>query len=151
MVDYFPTLRDLHTFKRYKLTNDDALELIWSKLPDDLIACSHCLTNTGRYRVVSRKCYACGRCGNQTSPLAYTIFRKSRQDLITWFTIIELIYKSEGKIPAKEIERVARVTYKTAWRMKQLICEYLAMTKGYSYKYSSAINGRYTQLAAARK
>jgi len=56
-------------------------------------------------------------CGNQISPLADTIFHKSKTPLKGWFYAMYLFSVSKNGVSAKELERHLGVTYKTAWRI----------------------------------
>lgn len=95
-----------------------------------------------------RRSISCGHCGYHISPIAGTIFEKSKTPLLVWFQAIHLILQSDAKVPAYEIQRQFKLTYKTAWRMKYLICKYLAIESSkYNYAFSSKTNGRFYQLA----
>jgi transposase len=65
----------------------------------------------------SRPCYSCNCGKTHLFPKAGTIFEKSSTDLVKWFFAIFLMSQSRNGVAAKEIERHAGVTYKTAWRM----------------------------------
>jgi hypothetical protein len=54
-------------------------------------------------------------------PTAGTIFHKSSTSLHLWFFAMHLITSTRGGISAKQLERELGVTYKTAWRMFNLI------------------------------
>ena len=55
------------------------------------------------------------------SPLADTIFHKSSTPLRLWFYAIFLFSNSTHGVSAAELQRQLGVTYKTAWRMANLI------------------------------
>lgn len=75
----------------------------------------------GYYKVSGRKCYAHKTTGHQIHPLKGTIFEKSPTKLTTWFFAIYLLTESEKEVSAKELQRQLKVTYKTAWRIKEEI------------------------------
>ena len=68
-----------------------------------------------------RHVYTCTACSLQISPTAGTIFHKSSTSLHLWFYAIWLITSTRCGISAKQLERELGVTYKTAWRMFNLI------------------------------
>jgi transposase len=73
------------------------------------------------HRVKSRPSYSCDHCGNHMHPTAGTIFHKSSTSLQLWFYAIYLMTSTRCGISAKQLERELGVTYKTAWRMFNLI------------------------------
>ncbi len=105
---------------------DDAacLDLLWRQryAPDGSRAhCRRCDQERKFHRVKARPSYACEACGFQLYPLAGTIFHKSSTSLRLWFYAIHLMTASRCGISAKHLERELGVTYKTAWRMFNLI------------------------------
>jgi transposase-like protein len=68
-----------------------------------------------------RQSWTCQSCGHHIQPTAGTIFHKSSTSLQLWFYAIYLITSTRGGISAKQLERELGVTYKTAWRMFNLI------------------------------
>lgn len=72
------------------------------------------------YRKSGRKVWRCND-GHEVSPLAGTIFHKSRTDLRTWFFTMYLMTETRAGISAKQVQRMTGVTYKTAWRMMMQI------------------------------
>ncbi len=54
-------------------------------------------------------------------PLAGTIFKKSSTSLHLWFYAMHLMTSTRCGISAKQLERELGVTYKTAWRIANLI------------------------------
>lgn len=60
-------------------------------------------------------------CGHHVHPTAGTIFHKSSTSLHLWFYAIYLITSTRRGISAKQLEPEIGVTYKTAWRMMNLI------------------------------
>ncbi|HVN69903.1 MAG TPA: IS1595 family transposase [Candidatus Binatia bacterium] len=67
------------------------------------------------------KVWTCDYCGTHTHPTAGTIFHKSSTSLKTWFHAIYLMSATRCGISAMQLMRETGVTYKTAWRMFNLI------------------------------
>ena len=108
------TIKDFET----EFPNDDAcLEWIKNLRWSEGIKCSECDKITKHHRVAGRSCYACDYCGHQVFPTAGTIFHKSSTPLKIWFRAIFQIATTRCGISAKQIQREAGVTYKTAWRI----------------------------------
>jgi transposase len=68
-----------------------------------------------------RQSWTCTACGHHLHPTAGTIFHKSSTSLHLWFYALYLITSTRGGISAKQLERELGVTYKTAWRMFNVI------------------------------
>ncbi len=68
-----------------------------------------------------RQSWTCTGCGHHVHPTAGTIFHKSATSLHLWFYAMYLITSTRCGISAKQLERELGVTYKTAWRMFNLI------------------------------
>ena len=68
-----------------------------------------------------RQSWTCTTCGHHIHPTAGTIFHKSSTSLTLWFYAIYLMTSTRCGISAKQLEREIGVTYKTAWRMMNLI------------------------------
>jgi transposase len=105
---------------------DDAscLDFLWRErfAPDGHTAhCKKCDQPRRFYRVKDRPSYDCGHCGYHINPLAGTIFHKSSTSLHLWFYAMYLMSSTRCGISAKQLERELGVTYKTAWRMFNLI------------------------------
>jgi transposase-like protein len=73
------------------------------------------------HKVADRPAWDCDHCGHHLHPLAGTIFHKSSTSLHLWFFAIHLMTSTRCGIAAKQLERELGVTYKTAWRMFNLI------------------------------
>src|SRR5437588_2943263 len=69
----------------------------------------------------TRQSWTCTGCGHHLHPTAGTIFHKSSTSLHLWFYAMYLMTSTRCGISAKQIERELGVTYKTAWRMANLI------------------------------
>jgi len=75
-----------------------------------------------RYETAQRRqTWTCTGCGYHVQPTAGTIFEKSSTSLHLWFYAIHLMTSTRCGISAKQLERELGVTYKTAWRMLNLI------------------------------
>jgi transposase len=120
------------TDARYSLTEfmreypDDAacLETLWREryAPDGHTAdCPKCERPRKFHRIKSRPAYSCDSCGCALYPLAGTIFHKSSTSLHLWFYAIYIMASTRCGVSAKHLERELGVTYKTAWRMFNLI------------------------------
>lgn len=136
MKDYFPTLKELSLVHKYP---DETLcfqiitEHLYGRMEN--IFCPRCGTKKFYQNYTRPKTISCS-CGYQFWPLSRTIFCKSTTPLVDWFLAIRLIVFSDGKIPAMEIQRKLNVTYKTAWRIKKSICDYLLLdSSAYSYNF----------------
>ncbi len=105
---------------------DDAacLDILWRErfAPDGHHAeCPKCKQERKFHRVNARPAYACDSCGYHLHPLAGTIFHKSSTSLHLWFYAIYIMASTRCGVSAKHLERELGVTYKTAWRMFNLI------------------------------
>lgn len=75
-----------------------------------------------RYETMQqRQSWTCTACGHHLHPTAGTIFHKSSTSLHLWFYAMYLMTSTRCGISAKQLERELGVTYKTAWRMANLI------------------------------
>jgi transposase len=102
-----------------KFVDDDTC-LVWlmeQRHPDRVAPCSYCKVDRKHHRIASKKAWACDYCGTYISPMAGTIFEKSRTSLRLWFYAMYLMSATRCGISAKQIQRECGVTYKTAWRM----------------------------------
>src|SRR6202140_3973171 len=68
-----------------------------------------------------RQSWTCTACGLHLQPKAGTIFHKSSTSLQLWFYALFLITSTRCGISAKQLERELGVTYKTPWRMFNVI------------------------------
>ena len=108
---------------------DDAscLEWLWRNRysEDGIHAVCHrcrCTTEFARYETTQqRQSWTCKSCGHHVHPTAGTIFHKSSTSLHLWFYAMYLMTSTRCGISAKQLERELGVTYKTAWRMANLI------------------------------
>lgn len=85
------------------------------------ITCKNCGKVTTHHLMTTRRSFSCQVCGNHVHPTAGTIFHKSETSLVIWFYTAFQMSSTRGGVSAKHIERETGVTYKTAWRMCNLI------------------------------
>jgi transposase-like protein/IS1 family transposase len=83
--------------------------------------CPTCDQDRRFSKVADRPAWDCNHCGHHLHPLAGTIFHKSSTSLHLWFFAIHLMTSTRCGVSAKQLERELGVTYKTAWRMFNLI------------------------------
>jgi transposase len=115
-----PTVRrfTISDFNELFFNDDVCLDwLMEQRYPGNTALCSYCKVERKHHRITSKKAYACDYCGTYVSPMAGTIFEKSRTPLRLWFYAIYLMSSTRCGISAKQIQRECGVTYKTAWRM----------------------------------
>ncbi|MBW3098077.1 IS1595 family transposase [Pseudohoeflea coraliihabitans] len=92
--------------------------------------CAKCGKEANFHRVKSRRCYECDFCGYQIYPTAGTPFENTRTPLRDWFHVMFMFCASRNGVSAKEVQRTIGVTYKTAWRMCNLIRQYMGYVDG---------------------
>jgi transposase len=108
----------INDFNAKFVDDDSCLEwLMEQRHPDAVATCSYCKVDRKHHRIASKKAWACDYCGTYISPMAGTIFEKSRTSLRLWFYAMYLMSSTRCGISAKQIQRECGVTYKTAWRM----------------------------------
>ena len=105
---------------------DDAtcLEWLWrNRYSEDgeHAECPKCERVRKFHKVKDRPAWDCDSCGHHLHPTAGTIFHKSSTSLHLWFFAMHLMTSTRCGISAKQVERELGVTYKTAWRMCNLI------------------------------
>ncbi len=105
---------------------DDAACLDWlwrTRFAEDghTTHCPKCGRDRRFHRVKDRPAYDCDTCGHHLHPTAGTIFHKSSTSLHLWFYAMYLMASTRCGISAKQLERELGVSYKTAWRMFNLI------------------------------
>lgn len=81
------------------------------------------------HKLAKEPAYTCN-CGHHIHPMAGTIFHDSRTPLTTWYHVMFLFTSSRNGVSAKEVQRQTGVTYKTAWRMCNLIRQYMGWVDG---------------------
>jgi transposase len=107
--------------------DETCLRWLWNtryNLGDDTAHCTRCgeIRTFRRYPgKQQRQDWTCTACGLHVHPTAGTIFHKSSTSLQLWFYAMYLMTSTRCGISAKQLERELGVTYKTAWRMFNLI------------------------------
>jgi transposase-like protein len=108
--------------------DDEAcLEFVWRSrfAPDgETATCERCGKERTfkRYETTPpRPAWFCSACGARIHPLKGTIFEKSSTSLQMWFYAMYIMASTRCGVSAKQLERELGVTYKTAWRMFNLI------------------------------
>jgi transposase len=75
-----------------------------------------------RYETAQKRpAWFCQTCGFRIHPLKGTIFERSSTSLQVWFYAMYIMASTRCGVSAKQLERELGVTYKTAWRMFNLI------------------------------
>src|SRR3954449_1239459 len=105
---------------------DDAACLDWlwrNRVSEDgsHAECPKCERLRKFHKVTDRPAWDCDSCGYHLHPTAGTIFHKSSTSLQLWFYAMHLMTSTRCAVSAKHLERELGVTYKTAWRMANLI------------------------------
>jgi transposase-like protein len=72
-------------------------------------------------RIAERNQYECAKCRYQFSVTAGTIMHDSHLPLWKWFLAIYLMVESKKGISAKQLQRMLKVSYKTAWYLAHRI------------------------------
>jgi transposase len=92
--------------------------------------CPKCEREAKWYPLASEKAFSCQWCGHHIHPMVGTIFERSRTPLQLWFYAIYLFTTTRHGVSAKELQRQLGVTYKTAYRMGQMIRKHMAAIDG---------------------
>jgi transposase len=111
-------------FMREFPDDDACLRWLWlTRVSEDGLhaECPKCKQTRPFHKVKDRPAWDCDYCGYHLHPTAGTIFHKSSTSLHLWFYAMFLVSQTRCGISAKQLERELGVTYKTAWRMLNLI------------------------------
>jgi transposase-like protein len=84
------------------------------------VECPRC-ESTSISRIHERNQFDCNSCRYQFSVTAGTLFHDSHLPLWKWFLAIYLIGESKKGISAKQLQRMLKVSYKTAWYLAHRI------------------------------
>ncbi|WP_127598716.1 IS1595 family transposase [Nitratireductor alexandrii] len=122
-----PTLKD---FLAQFPDDDSCLDHLMATRYGKRHECAKCGRLANFHRVRSRRCYECDFCGYQVYPTAGTPFENTRTSLRDWFHVMFMFTTSRNGVSAKEVQRTIGVTYKTAWRMCNLIRQYMGYVDG---------------------
>src|SRR5208283_565754 len=125
-----PKLTTLKQFQARFPNDDVCLDHVMRVRYGQRLVCSNCQAQGRFYRVKARRCFECEHCGYQVYPTAGTPFENTRTPLTDWFFVMFLFTASRNGVAAKEVQRQIGVTYKTAWRMCNLIRKYMAYVDG---------------------
>lgn len=71
----------------------------------------------------TRRIYQCNHCHHQTSLTSGTLFENTRLPLNQRFLAIHLVTQSKTGLSTLELKRQIKVSYNTAWSMKQKIMQ----------------------------
>ncbi len=122
-----PNIRQFN--KRFPDEDTCLIHLMRTRFGERLI-CFKCQKQATYYRVKARRSFECEHCGYQVYPTAGTPFESTRTPLRDWFYVMFLFCASRNGVAAKEVQRQLGVTYKTAWRMCNLIRKYMGYVDG---------------------
>lgn len=120
------------TLKQFqsKYPSDDAcLEHLFRTRFGASPICPKCGQIDTFHRLAKMPAFTCN-CGHHIHPMAGTPFQDTRTPLTTWFHVMFLFCASRNGVAAKEVQRQTGVTYKTAWRMCNLIRQYMGWVDG---------------------
>lgn len=116
-------------FKRFP--NDEAcLQHLFDVRFGQGFECPRCERESKWFRIKAERAFSCQWCGHHLHPTVGTPFEKSRTSLQLWFYAIFLFTTTRNGVAAKELQRQLGVTYKTAWRMADLIRKHMADVDG---------------------
>ncbi len=117
MPNYF----SLSKFNKAYPDNSSCLEKIKNISHPNGIRCRKCKKQTRHYKIRSRPVFSCKICRSQIHPLKNTLFTKSSTPLRLWFFAIYLMTLTGGTLSARQLQKELGVSYKTAWRIRNLI------------------------------
>lgn len=123
-------LSNIRAFQNRFPDEDACLNHLMRTRYGERFTCMGCLKEATYYRVKTRRCFVCEHCGHQVYPTAGTPFEKTRTSLRDWFYVMFLFCTTRNGVAAKEVQRQLGVTYKTAWRMCNLIRKYMGYVDG---------------------
>ncbi len=121
---------NIQEFNRRFPDDDICLNHLMRTRFGERLTCFQCQKQATYYRAKARRSFACEHCGYQVYPTAGTPFEATRTPLRDWFYVMFLFCASRNGVAAKEVERQLGVTYKTAWRMCNLIRKYMGYVDG---------------------
>ena len=103
--------------------NDVCLNYLLKLRFGTYIACPKCARSAKFHKIRQIPAYACQWCGYHLHPMAQTRFARSRVGLHTWFHAIFLFSNVDSGITARQLQSLLGLTYKTAWRMRNMIID----------------------------
>ena len=119
----------LKQFQSLYPDDDACLEHLFKVRYGEEPACPKCGQINTFHRLKRLPAFTCN-CGHHIHPMAGTPFEATRTPLTTWFHVMFLFTSSRNGVSAKEVQRQTGVTYKTAWRMCNLIRQYMGWVDG---------------------
>ena len=119
----------LKQFQSKYPTDDACLEHLFRTRFGTSPICPKCGQIDTFHRLAKMPAFTCN-CGHHIHPMAGTPFMDTRTPLTTWFHVMFLFCASRNGVSAKEVQRQTGVTYKTAWRMCNLIRQYMGWVDG---------------------
>lgn len=110
----------------FKIFKDDqtCLEHLFHARVGHGYKCPKCNLAGKWYRLKSARAFSCRICGHHIHQMVGTPFEKSKVSLQSWFYAI-FLFSSGRHIGGKELQRQIGVNYKTAWRMANIIRNYI--------------------------
>lgn len=130
MANHHPKLPTMRQFMDRFPTDESCLDHLMETRYGKRHTCAKCGKEANFHRVKARRCYECDFCGYQVYPTAGTPFENTRTPLRDWFLVMFMFCASRNGVSAKEVQRTIGVTYKTAWRMCNLIRQYMGYVDG---------------------
>jgi len=121
---------NIQEFNKRFPDEDSCLDHLMRVRFGERLNCFKCQKEATYYRTKGRRSFTCEHCGYQVYPTAGTPFESTRTPLRDWFYVMFLFCASRNGVAAKEVERQLGVTYKTAWRMCNLIRKYMGYVDG---------------------
>ena len=100
-------------------TEKKCLEYILSKKLNGKRICPKCSKYTRFYHIKNTRRFDTA-CGHSIFPTKNTIFFKSSTPLKTWFYALYLL-SSDRSMTNKQLQNEIGTTYKTAWKIKNII------------------------------
>lgn len=116
-------------FKRFP-TEEACLNHLFDVRFGQGFECPKCERASKWFRIKAERAYSCQWCGHHLHPTVGTPFEKTRTSLQLWFYAIFLFTTTRNGVAAKELQRQLGVTYKTAWRMADLIRKHMGDVDG---------------------
>lgn len=116
-------------FKRFP-TEEACLNHLFDVRFGQGFECPKCERASKWFRIKAERAYSCQWCGHHLHPTVGTPFEKTRTSLQLWFYAIFLFTTTRNGVAAKELQRQLGVTYKTAWRMADLIRKHMSDVDG---------------------
>lgn len=114
--------------------DDAARQKLESVIWPDGPVCVHCGEKRRIRRLDGEKhrdgLFKCGACRRQFTATVGTVFHGSHMPLRKWFLAIHLLYLRERSVSVRDLQRWLGVSYRTAWRLVQLLRAYELDTAG---------------------